>query len=243
MWLAIQPCGKSMKQSQAPRMKTPNPRVALYKQAMALEEQRANLQTQLDRLHSQLSAIKSQLFDDDGSVATGAVVAAGGRSMRRGKTKHGALKAQVLSALTAAGSAGVRVRDLAATLGTKAANIHSWFQAAVKKLPIKKIGEARYRIEGPLPQSALAGPKAKAGAKVKAGGRKKRSTRPLSKRGELASKIMTALTAAGESGIKVADLSEKFGVKRRNLFIWFATTGRKNKAIKKVGESHYVLEA
>lgn len=219
-------------------MKTANPRVALYKQAIALEEQRANLQAQLDRLHSQLSNIKSQLFDDDGSVATGAAVAAGVRSMDRGKTKRGALKAQVLSALTAAGSAGVRVRDLAATIGTKAANIHSWFQSAVKRLPIKKIGEARYRIEGALPLSALAGPKAKG----KAGGRKKRSTRPLSKRGELASKIMSALTAAGKNGIKVADLSEKFGVKRRNLFIWFATTGRKNKAIKKVGESHYVLE-
>lgn len=219
-------------------MNTANPRIALYRQAIALEEQRANLQTQLDRLHSQLSAIKSRLFDDDGSVATGAVVAAGVRSVRRGKTKRGALKEQVLRALTAAGSAGVRVRDLAATLGTKAANIHSWFQAAVKNLPIKKIGEARYRIEGALPKSALAGPKAKG-----KDGRKKRSTRPLSKRGELAAKIMAELTAAGKSGVKVADLSAKFGVKRRNLFIWFATTGRKNKAIKKVGESHYVLEA
>ncbi len=222
-------------------MKTLNSRIALYKQAIALEEQRANLQAKLDQLHSQLSNIKSRLFDDDGAVATGAVVAAGARAVGRRKTKRGALKAQVLRALTAAGSAGVRVRDLAATLGTKAANIHSWFQAAVKRLPIKKIGEARYRIEGALPKSALAGPKAKASAKGK-GGRKKRSTRPLSKRGELAAKIMSALTAAGKDGIKVASLAEKLGTKRRNLFIWFATTGRKNKAIKKVGESHYVLE-
>ena len=142
-------------------------------------------------------------------------------------------------ALEAAGSAGVRVRDLAATLGKKAANIHSWFKDAVKRFPIKKIGKAHYRIEGELPKSALAGPKAKG----KPGGRKKGSTRPLSKRGELAAKIMAELTAAGKDGVKVADLSAKLGAKRRNLFIWFATTGRKNTAIKKVGESHYVLEA
>ncbi len=221
-------------------MNTANPRIALYKKAIILEEQRALLQAQLDRLHSQLSVIKSQLFDDDGAVATGAVVAAGVRAVGKGRAKRGALKAQVLRALTAAGSAGVRVRDLAATLGAKTANIHSWFQDAVKRLPIKKIGEARYRIEGALPKSALTGPTGKAGAKGKKGGR---STRPLGKRGELAAKIMAALTAAGKNGVKVADLSKEFGVKRRNLFIWFATTGRKNKAIKKVGESHYVLEA
>ena len=232
-----------MKKPEGLGMNIANPRIALYKKAIALEEQRANLQAQLDRLHSQLSEIKSQLFDDDGAVATGAVVAAGVRAAGKGRAKRGALKAQVLRALTAAGSAGVRVRDLAATLGAKTANIHSWFQDAVKRLPIKKIGEARYRIEGALPKSALEEPSTGAGAKGKRGARKSRSTRPIGGRGELAAKIMAALTAAGKNGVKVADLAEKFGVKRRNLFIWFATTGRKNKAIKKVGESHYILEA
>jgi hypothetical protein len=42
--------------------------------------------------------------------------------------------------------------------------------------------------------------------------------------------------------VKIPELSDKFGVKRKNLFIWFATTGRRNPAIKKVGESHYRLE-
>jgi len=32
-------------------------------------------------------------------------------------------------------------------------------------------------------------------------------------------------------------------VKRTNLHFWFGTTGKKNKAIKKVGKGHYRLQA
>lgn len=228
-----------------------NPRIALYKEAMTLEEQRARLQTELDRVLSRLNAVQSQLFDGDtvgsavASSSAPAAVSVGRRG--RGRSRRGELKAQVLNALVAAGSAGVRVKDLAATLGTKPANIYSWFQTAPKRIPqIKKIGEAHYRLEGSLSEAQLAGPAAAEAATAAKPGRRgggRRSTRPLSKRGELASRILAALKSAGKEGLKVRQLSDKLGVKYKNLFIWFATTGKKNKSIKKVGEAHYRLDA
>jgi hypothetical protein len=228
-----------------------NPRIGLYREAMSLEDQRARLQTELERITSRLNAVQSQLFDVESSAAVGSSSAAsaastGGRRSR-GRSRRGELKAKVLQALVAAGSSGLRVKDLAATLGTKPANIYAWFQTAPKRIPqIKKIGEAHYRLEGSPAQKHLAGPaapKAAKGPKAAPAKRGKRSTRPLSKRGELASRILGALKSAGKEGLKVRQLADKLGVKYKNLFIWFATTGKKNKAIKKVGEAHYRLDA
>jgi hypothetical protein len=42
--------------------------------------------------------------------------------------------------------------------------------------------------------------------------------------------------------VKVVELAKKIGVKGTNLHIWFATTGKKNPAIKKVGKGHYQLK-
>jgi len=61
------------------------------------------------------------------------------------------------------------------------------------------------------------------------------------KRGGLKEKILAALEAAGDAGVKVVDLSKKLGVKGANLHIWFATTGKKLPGIKKVGKGHYKL--
>jgi hypothetical protein len=216
-----------------------NPRIALYREAISLEEQRSRLQADLDRLTSRLNAIQSELFTDEESSPSTSTAQVS--SVRRpvGRSRRGELKAQVLSALVAAGNSGIRVKDLAAAIGTKPANIYSWFQSAPKRIPqIKKIGEAQYRLEGSLPESALNAPAPKV---VRSRGRR-RSTRPLSKRGELASRIIEGLKAAGKEGVKVRQLADDLGVKHKNLFIWFATTGKKNKAIKKVGEAHYRYE-
>lgn len=61
-------------------------------------------------------------------------------------------------------------------------------------------------------------------------------------RGNLRTKVLSALEAAGDAGVKVADLAEKLRVKGTNLHVWFGTTGKKNKAIKKVGKGHYRLQ-
>jgi len=228
-----------------------NPRIGLYREAMALEDQRARLQAELERVTSRLNAVQSQLFDVESSAASAptasaapAVSTSGRRS--RGRSRRGELKARVLKELVAAGSKGLRVKDLAATLGTKPANIYAWFQTAPKRIPqIKKIGEAHYRLEGSLAAKHLAGPAKQAPAAKAAPAKRgrKRSTRPLSKRGELASRILSTLKSAGKEGLKVRELADKLGVKYKNLFIWFATTGKKNKSIKKVGEAHYRLDA
>ena len=212
---------------------------------MNLEEQRARLAADLARLDSQIAAVHSQLMSGESSAAPTASASSSASSptsvrRSRGRSGRGELKAQVLDALKAAGSQGVRVKALAAQLGTKPANIYSWFQSATKRMPqIKKMGEAHYRLEGALPESSTS----KAPAKTSGGRRGRRNTRPHSKRGELAARILSTLKAAGKEGMKVRDLSDKLGVKYKNLFIWFATTGKKNKGIKKVGEAHYRLDA
>lgn len=216
-----------------------NPRIALYKEAMALEQERARLQAEIDQVTSRLNAIQGQLFEGggEGTISSAPAVSAPARNVRRsgGRSRRGELKAQVLQALVAAGNGGIRVKDLASQLGTKPANIYSWFQSATKRIPqIKKIGEAHYRLEGSLPQASA--PAAKSSP---ARGGRRRSTRPLSKRGELATRIIETLKSAGKEGLKVRQLADKLGVKYKNLFIWFATTGKKNKSIKKVGEAHY----
>jgi hypothetical protein len=224
-----------------------NDRINLYKEAMSLEEKRASLQGQLDGILSRLSEIKGELFDGDGYVRSNSGGVAPVALTSTGRSARGALKVQILRALTAAGASGVKVKDLAATLGVKAANIHSWFQTSGKRVTaIKKIGEARYRLEGALAESELDAPAPKASASrgfKKSGGRK-RSTRPLSGRGEMQTKIVEALKEAGPAGITVRDLAKKLDVKKyKNLFIWFATTGKKNSAIKKIGPALYTIES
>lgn len=59
------------------------------------------------------------------------------------KTKR--LKEPLLKALTAAGTSGVTVKELAAELKVKPGNIFSWFYTTGKKIKgIKKVGEAKY---------------------------------------------------------------------------------------------------
>jgi len=67
-------------------------------------------------------------------------------AVKAGKTKRGKrLKAPILKALSAAGSAGVTVKELAAKLKVKPGNIFSWFYTTGKKVSgIKKVGEAKY---------------------------------------------------------------------------------------------------
>jgi hypothetical protein len=63
------------------------------------------------------------------------------RRSKRGKR----LKEPLLKALSAAGSSGVTVKELAAKLKVKPGNIFSWFYTTGKKISgIKKVGEAKY---------------------------------------------------------------------------------------------------
>ena len=75
----------------------------------------------------------------------GSVAKVGRKAGRKSKR----LKEPLLKALSAAGSSGVKVKDLAAQLKVKPGNIFSWFYTTGKKIKgIKKVGEAKYAYAG-----------------------------------------------------------------------------------------------
>ncbi|WP_348547656.1 hypothetical protein [Chthoniobacter sp.] len=200
---------------------------------LALEEKRAALQQQIDEIHQQITATRDQIFDQASSTIAKAVR----KVVAKGRTQRGALKAQILSALETAGHAGVRVTELAESLGTKAANLHAWFHATSKRMPsIIKVAGGHYRLNGNGHKPAPAPTKA---TKVKAKGRKPAKA----KRGALSENILTALSGAGSSGVTIKDLSDQVGSNYRNVAVWFATTGKKNAKIKKVAPATYKLAA
>jgi hypothetical protein len=160
---------------------------------------------------------------------------------------RGELKGQIVTALTTAGTNGVRVSELARELGIKPVNVHSWFHSAMRRYPeIKKLDRGMYRLEGPFsgtldrPSSSENG---SAGARATRGPKPARSTAPHSKRGELSRRITGELTSAGQKGVTVRELSEKIGAPYKNIYIWFATTGKKNNKIKKIAPATYRLSA
>jgi hypothetical protein len=220
-------------------MKNLNPRIERLKQMMVLEEKRAALQGELDSIMQKMSILRDQLLDETESVA---ITPPTGLSIRRNpvvrRQKRGLLKDKVMAALEAAGTAGVIVKDLAAAIGTKPVNVHSWFHSALKRnAPIEKIRGGHYRLEvnggAPIPKLAATPANAPDGKAI--------ARRGGAKRGQLTAQILDALQEAGSGGITVADLSAKLGTKYKNVYIWFATTGKKNSSVKKVGPAKYKL--
>lgn len=210
-------------------MSSSNPRIDRLKVMLGLEEKRVALQQQLDAIQKQLAALKDRLFDDTPVTAAKPAVKTG----RKGRAQRGALKEQIVSALQAAGNTGVRVTELAAALGTKAANVHAWFHSTAKSVPgIVKISGGHYRLDSGKAAAA------KAAKPTKAKGRKKGKG---AKRGELTSKIQAALAAAGKNGLSIKDLADKVGAKYRNVSVWLVTTGKNFPKIKKTGPAHYRL--
>lgn len=100
---------------------------------------------------------------------------------------------------------------------------------------VRKAGKRRGR-------PAKKGRAGRPAAKVKKAVAPKGKAKSRAPRGTLKKKIFTALKAAGDAGIKVADLSKKIGVKNANVHVWFSSTGSKLPEIKKVGKGHYKLD-
>ncbi len=220
---------------------TTNPTIERLNAMLALEEKRAALQRELDSIQDQLSTLQSRILDGASApVSASAQSVVRAKPGRRKRIKRGALSESILAALASAGAAGIRVKDLAAALGAKGTNIHSWFQSTAKRHPVKKLSAGLYRLEGQLAATAPKIAEA-VGVKVKAKpGRKKGGS---GRRGALAEKIVAALETAGSPGISVKELAEKVGSEYKNVSIWFATTGKKNTKIKKVGPARYKLTA
>jgi len=253
-------------------MKHPNIRIARLKEMIALEEKRASLLSHIEVVNERLSTIQNELYGA-GAVrnvtvkelrapALAALAKLKPKSLRKGR---GELKGQILEMLNAAGKAGVSVQELADRIGIKAANIHSWFSANVKKIAeLKKVGEARYALNGTAAISAKPAKKAKRAKKAKAAKVPKKAAKAVksskaikvkvtkvakkgkvvrSGRGELKEQILGALKSAGSEGIAIKDLAAKLNANYKNIYIWFVTTGKKIAGIKKVGPAQYKLEA
>jgi hypothetical protein len=61
----------------------------------------------------------------------------------------------------------------------------------------------------------------------------------LSRHGALKAGITEALQKAGKQGLHIKELASNLGVKEPNIRVWFYSTGRKIKNIKKVGRARY----
>jgi len=200
---------------------------------LTLEQRRAALQDELDSLVEQLTKLNSQLFDEAAPAAKPRMASSPKPSGRAGR---GQLKAQIRSALDRAGAAGVKVKELAAEIGTKAVNVHSWFHSALKTdKTITKIKGGHYRLTSVSSDSKVdAAPPATA---TKPGSKKRKG----SKRGQVSANILAELKTAGSSGITVSDLAKKLGSSYKNVYIWFATTGKKQPGLKKIAPATYSL--
>ena len=223
-------------------MKSANPRIQSLKELVVLEEKRAALHGQLDAIDQSISALKNSVFT--GSPVRAAIPnisSPKAKPIRRppggnNTSKGGARKTHrevIMAALAAAGPAGVRVKDLAVAMKTKSVNIHAWFHSNLKRIPsIKKIAGGHYRLgtggNAPAP-AAKAAPAAKSGKRGKG-----------AKRGALTATILDYLKTSGSGGVKIADIATRLGAKYKNIYIWFATTGKKH-GIKRIAPATYKL--
>lgn len=71
------------------------------------------------------------------------------------------------------------------------------------------------------------------------------TSRPLARqragRGALKEKIVRALRERGAKGATVGELSQKLNVATANLYVWFNSTGKNVRGLKKIGTAKYRL--
>ena len=124
-----------------------------------LIERKELLTQQVAEINSELEAMESGVSQPARVVthANGAAAAPSARKIakavtikkRKGKTVRGQLKEMIAGELKSAGNQGMRVKDLAAKLGTSYGNITAFFQSTGKKIKeIKKIGRGQFAWTG-----------------------------------------------------------------------------------------------
>jgi hypothetical protein len=111
---------------------------------IGLVKEKESLQTKLERVDAALKALESGKSAPKKRVRKPGRPAGAKTKVKKGK-RGKRLKAPLLKALSAAGSSGITVKELAAKLKVKPGNIFSWFYTTGKKISgIKKVGEAKY---------------------------------------------------------------------------------------------------
>ncbi len=89
------------------------------------------------------------------------------------------------------------------------------------------------KVEKALSAAVAGGAAAKLPALSKLGKPAKTKTGKKGRRGALKEAILGALHEAGPAGLGAKDLSTKLGVKNQNIHVWFSTTGKTVKGLKK----------
>ena len=150
-------------------------------------------------------------------------------------SKRGKLKNTIINLLKVSGQSGISAKDVASSVGLPLARIYNWFLATGKKVKeIRKLGPGKYAWGSASTPSAPT----QAGAKAKSAQAK--GTKLSAKAyGGTKEAIINLIKASGKSGITVGEIAEKLGVKTGNIYSWFTSTGKKVKAIKKVGPGEY----
>ncbi len=130
------------------------------------------------------------------------------------------LKQEVISALQAAGEAGLRVKDLTSKLGcSNQTDLFSWFSITRKRVPeIERIAPGTYRFNPGLYQPC-----------------------PPSERRTIKQQVLSGLQVAGEAGIKVKALAAKLGMSNRKLGTWFSLEVVRVLEIERMGRGVYRL--
>lgn len=94
------------------------------------------------------------------------------KAKRSGTGRSGALKDRILAVLEAAGSQGMRVKEIAEALGVKAGNVSVWFSTTGKNIT-NKLQPGRYSVYGSAPSASVEEKAPKAAKAPKKGRRTK----------------------------------------------------------------------
>ncbi len=141
------------------------------------------------------------------------------------------LKERILVELKAAGTKGVRVKELAKTLGLSNSRLSTWFATTGKQCPeIARLRRGTYRLRlTPLTGCGEA-QAAPLSALLAVSPPKRRPDRrrltPCKGCGELTAEILAGLKAVSPSGIRVRDLATNLGLPSLQVSNWFSRTAK-----------------
>ena len=212
-------------------------RMTSLKELMELEEQRSGLENTLQTLQNRIDTIQRELFTSENRhVRSRLKELRRPRMSNRRRMARGELRAQIIQQLQTAGDGGVNVHAIAARLGMKAVNIHSWFHTALKRFPqIRKSGPSHYHLSSDNVDSSLQ-------AKPTERGTDSIPAASGTRRGEVTRAILNALHKAGATGLSVSDLASHIGSSYRRVHVWLSSTGKKNKLVVRLARGTYKLD-
>jgi len=222
-------------------MTTPNLSIAHLEELLAFAKKKLALSLDLEKIEKEIAS-----FFGGGKPAPEAPSKRGRPAKKtvivksRIKAPRGTLKAQILGALAEAGKGGMSIGEVAEKTGAKKSSLNTWFYTTGKKAGVKKVSRGRFVFTGKNADEVPAQPSAPK--------RKPRAQRASGKgskkapRGTLKPAILAALQDAPKDGLSVTEVADRIGAKRNTVNVWFYTTGKKVKELKKVSKGRFALK-